>query len=60
VGERDTSGRRQRAEPAGEQEAAADQRSEDLQDVAHGDPVLELLTPETTPNARSPVLAKPV
>jgi hypothetical protein len=60
-GERDSGGRRQRAEPAGEEKAGADQRSAvNLKDVANRDPVLKLLTPETVPRAQSPVLAKPV
>jgi hypothetical protein len=59
--ERDTGGRRQSAEPGREQNAGADQRSaENLKDVADRDPVLELLTPETTLRTRPSVLAKPV
>jgi hypothetical protein len=60
-GERDSGGRRQRAEPAGEEKAGADQRSAvNLKDVANRDPVFELLTPETVQKAQSPVLAQPV
>ena len=60
-GVRDTGRHRRRTEPARDQKAGADQRAaENLQDVADRDPVLELLTPETTPRTRSSILAKPV
>jgi hypothetical protein len=53
LGERDSRGGRECAEPAGEKAGANQRSAENLKDVAYCDPVFKLLTPETVPRDQS-------